>query len=250
MKIHTIRFLIIFLTALPFYGHAQTNRDTALIVLENLMNKYHNTDYLSFDQEYTYMEDSKPNLVLDSMRGNVQMNKGNYHLILGNTETIHNDRYNVILFKDDSLIYISKPSVGKIMANPIGILDSMLIKEKSIDISVVQKRKLEIVVLNFPDGMGYKTAEFIVDEKTGYLLHVKYRVNALQMLDPASKIAAANTSLANEWGTVQSRYYKYAKGTFDDNEFDEKKYFIKDGTEFKPTGTYKQYKIFLASPGL
>jgi len=243
-------FLLIFFAGLPFLNYAQASKDSAIILFKNVIENYQNTHYLSFNIEYTYTEDEKPNIAAETIQGQMKMNKENYHLILGNTETIHTDKYNITLFKDDSLIYISKASVGKITANPVSMLDSMLIKIKNIEISLTHKRKVQTIVLDFPKGMNYKTATFMIDEKTKYLLQVSYRLNALEMVDAAARNSEARDSLANEWGMVQSYYSGYETGKFDDNEFDEKKYFTKNGKEFKPTEAYKQYKIFLASPGL
>jgi hypothetical protein len=248
MKKYSIQFLIIFFTGLPFLCNAQTNKDSAIILFKNLIDKYNHTDYLSYRLEYTYREDSNPKVVLDSIRGYVMMSKENYHLVLGNTETIHNDKYNIILFKEDSLMYISKSSVGSI--NPVSILDSMFTKIKGIEILLTDKKRAQLITLNFPDGMDYKSAEYFIDGKTGYLLRIRYKVNAIQMLNPADRSNAANTLLANKWGIVQCLYSKHETGKFTDNEFDDKKYFIKEASEFKPTDAYKKYKIFLASPGL
>jgi hypothetical protein len=245
-----INILIALLAFLPIAGYSQTNKDSALTILTRLVDKYNNTDYLSFNIEYTYRDDAKPTVVLDSLFGGVRMNKESYHLVLGNTETIHNKVYNLILFKEDSLMYISKSLVGKIASNPVSVLDSMLTKIKDVEISLTIRKNVQIITLNFPEGMDYKSAEFVIDEKTGYLLRARYKVNEIEMLDPMARNNTNNMALINKWGIVQSHYSRYQTGAFNNGEFDEKKYFIKTGTDFKPTDAYKQYKIFLASPGL
>jgi hypothetical protein len=252
MKNINTKLIAILIAILPVMGYAQTaaNKDSALALFKEMINTYRRAGYLSFQLEYTYKNAANPEVVLDSINGQVKMNKDNYHLLLGNTETIHNDKYNVTLYKQDSLIYVSKSSIEKNIINPVSIIDSMLTKIHNIDISLTSKRNLQIISINFPDSTNYKSAEFVIDKKNGYLFQVRYKVNITQMLGHSENNNPKGASQESKWGLIRTRYYNYKVNTFDDSEFDDKKYFIKKGSEFKPTDLYKHYKIFIATPGI
>jgi hypothetical protein len=228
---------------------AQNNKDSAMEIFKTLSSKYANEKYLSFDINYSYRSESDMSVIIDSLSGKIRVNEKKYHVKLGNTEMICDNNYNVILFKEDTLMYLTKPSSSGV-SNPVLLLDSMFQKIPNITTSLAETKDEQLVTINFPKGMDYRQAQFFINKRTGYLKKIKYVVKSTQLLSAASKSQTSNSSLQNEWGVVESDFYNYSKGQFNDSEFDSNKYFKKDGTEYKPTDAYRQYKIFIGSPGL
>ncbi|HTB51798.1 MAG TPA: hypothetical protein VK718_03410 [Ferruginibacter sp.] len=247
MKKNSRVSLIIILLMFPFIVQAQANKDSAINLFRETSNKYNGMHYLSFRMDYSYRNDANPKVLLDSLMGEVMVNGDNCHIILGNTETIRNNDYNIMLFKEDTLMYISKPKI--ITLNPITILNNLITQLSNEDVSLVIKRSLGIITINFPIGNDYKKIEFFINLKSGYLIKVRYIVKATQLINEEDR-PLADKDIQNEWAIVECNYDNYKVGAFNDSEFDVKKYFIKDGKEYKPTEAYKQYKIFIASPGL
>jgi hypothetical protein len=247
-KYSTNILVVLFVILLPFIGYAQTNKDSAMNIVKELCNKYNTSKYLSFKVDYSYRNEDNPEVLQDSLAGQVKINENNYHIVLGNTETIRNNNYNVMLFKEDTLMYISKPASSNL--NPLSVMDSLLNQISNMDVSLTKTRWQNIITINYPEGGDYKKAQLFIDIKSGYLVRIKYIVRIALLINPSDRAAVSNNSIQNNWALIESAYSQYQQSAFNDSEFDDKRYFIKDGKEYKPTEAYKQYKIFTASPGL
>ncbi|MBI3883692.1 MAG: hypothetical protein HY305_05645 [Sphingobacteriales bacterium] len=249
LKLYNTIALLLSLMMQPFAGHSQSSsREEALNAYRQLFNTYQHIDYLSLEQDCTYKLLSKPNEVVDTLRSHLKMHHNNYHLILNNTETIQNAEYTVALFKEDSVMHISKAKPNPLFA--IDLVDTMILKMEGLDVTMQTKRKQQTITINYPDGMDYKTVQFLINKSTGYLTSTKYVVKAKLLMSPEEIEEATKTPEANEWGVIDNRFTHIETGKFDDSEFDMSKYFIKTGKEFKVTEAFKQYKIFIGSPDL
>jgi hypothetical protein len=249
-KYSSYRMALMLLIVLPFTGYAQVSNDSAIHFFKKFCSTYSNVDHLGFKIKYSYANELAPSVVLDSLHGEIKMNKQNCHVVLGNMETISNNNYSVILFKEDSIMYLSKPQPISALYNPASMADSFFTKTRGLNISIEKNESSIILTMHFPEGMDYKTAEFTIDSVTGYLQKVKYQIKATDLLDPSAKAIADNSPMKDEWAIVESEFYDYTTGEFGDTEFDDTRYFTKEGTEYKTTDAYKQYKIFKASPNL
>jgi hypothetical protein len=249
-KYNTYRSVLLLLMIFPFIGKGQVSTDSAISFFRKVCKTYSNVNYLSFKIRYTYANESYPAVVLDSLQGKIEMNKENCHMQLGTTETISNTNYNIILFKEDTLMYLSKPQSGTASFSRFSLIDSFFLKTKGLAVSMITHKGLIILTINFPAGMDYKKIEYSIDSATYYLRKVKYLVKTTDLLDPAAKAVADNGPMNDQWAIVESSFDNYATGQFNDTEFDDAKYFKKEGTEYKTTDDYRQYKIFKASPNL
>jgi hypothetical protein len=242
MRKYIIGIVLISLIGSPFISHAQSNEDSAINIFKELCTKYKNADHLSFRLHYSYRNEinQRP---LDSLMGNVMINKNDYHVQLGNTEIIHNSNYNIMLFKDDSLMYLTKSDSVKTVSNPVSLIDTMLLKIKGLNIFLSKNQWNQLITINFPAGMDYKQIIFFIDTKTGYLTKTKYVLKA-SLIENNNHTALGTSKGLNEWVIVETILNHYQNNTFGDNEFDDKKYFTKEEGGYRTTSAYKGYKIF------
>lgn len=216
---------------------------------KRMQDVYKNAGAISYRLHYTYANESTPAVILDSLSGEVDMNGNNYHSILDSTETITNERYAIILFKKDRLMYLARPSKNQAAFNALSMLDSTLAAIQGLQCIVSTTNDARVVTLQFPPQMKYKKIKFIEDTLTGYLREIKYVVKANQLLDPQVAKTAGNAGY-DEYGIVDVQLLEYRKNAVDNSFFNENVFFHKEGKEYKTTQAYKDYKIFLGTPNL
>jgi hypothetical protein len=222
----------------------------ALQVFRSMMDKYQGASTLSFKLDYRYSNETRPGKVLDSLSGNVTISKAKYHYVFDSTETIQNETYNIILFKEDKMMYISGSgnSVGE--SDPLAIMDSTLWQIHGIDCSVERSKKSKVLTLIFPQGYSYKKMEFDIDSATGLLSKVSYIVKTTMMTGSQNKSAPIDRSIYDEYALVQAKFSNYNTKAVDGTQFDEKNFFTRNGKDFTVTERYKDYKILIGSVNL
>jgi hypothetical protein len=245
------RLYVIVMMLLSAHAEAQISTDSAMGLLKKMSIVYANTPYLGFDMTYKYMNESAPSDVIDSLSGRIELNKRDYRFSLGTTQSICNKNYNIILFGEDTLMYIVKPSSQQPFA-ALALLDSMMLKVQGLDIREDISGGNILLKIMFPQGMLYKTLEYKIDAATGYLRQSKCVMKASALAGTSFQTPGLGKPgmQGDDWGIVESVYFNYQTGQFDDNEFDASRYFTKEGTQFKTTPAYSRYKIFLGSPNL
>jgi hypothetical protein len=248
MKNRKLVFILMIMVVSFNNTYGQSNKDSAIAVFKKLHDRYTNIAYLSFDIAYYYSNLSNPNLLVDSLKGKAEINKVNNHLVLGNTEIITNNKYNIILFKEDTLMYLSKPQNSSV-TNPVSVIDSLLKTLSKLDVALSQKKGVQVVTISFPKGSSYEKAVFSIDEK-GFLRKTVYILKSNLLLSAPDQASAEARPSQDEWGVLECKFYNYQTGKFNNTVFQESRYFKKDIAGYKATDEFKQYKIFIASPGL
>jgi len=229
---------------------AQTKDSTALIIdeLKQIQKAYTQSSSLSFNMQYRYANESKPFVILDSVSGKIEMQNGNCHYIMDSIETIKNGRYSIILFKENNMMYLSKPVEADQGQNPLMMLDSALIKSPGMLYSVKQSTSIKQITLLFPKGMMYKKIDFFIDNKTGFLSKAIYLMKTQLLMDDQNE--NIDKKQYDEYARVELNITQYSTATIDPSVFDEQKYYTKQGKDFKTTESFKQYKIFIGSLNL
>jgi len=225
---------------------------TARIVeqFRNMSDTYKKAGTLSYAMKYTYANESTPASILDSLTGNVEINTSGYRCVIDSTETISNDRYAIMLFKKDKVMYLSKPSKNQAAFDALSMMDSTLAAIPGLKGSIALNNNERIITLSFPAGNKYKEIRITADTTTGYIKQARYIVKTEQLLDPQLSKASVPLTGYDAYAIVDLKLYDYTKKTSDSSIFDEKTFFHKEGKEYKTTEAYKDYKIFLGTPNL
>ena len=154
----------------------QNDKQKVAEILRDVSINYSRPGSLGFDISYRYANEQQPDISLDSLKGSFKISGDQYWYSLDNTEGIGNKEYIVMLFKEDEIMYLTKPSVS-IMQNPVALIDSILIDNDSIQAQLNITSRQKRIKMDFMPGMKYKTIEYEID-LSGYITKMKCVVQA------------------------------------------------------------------------
>ncbi|TDX02418.1 hypothetical protein [Dinghuibacter silviterrae] len=236
-----ICFALLALTA--FRGYSQPLDPAATALLEKVHHAYTRPDYLSFRVDYTYANDDQPGQPLERLSGEAEMDKGRSRFLIEGVETVSTEQYSVEVLPDAKLIYLSKaPRPG--LLDPVNALDSALAHVKGLQASVTDK---SVLVLRFPPGMMYSQIRLVIDPGTGLIKEALYDISTTGLLEKDQLDAPGHQAPYKDKGQVHVLFSGYAHGRFTDALFDPSRFFTRSGNTVQPSGSYKDYRIFLAS---
>ncbi|SEN26981.1 hypothetical protein SAMN04488505_109113 [Chitinophaga rupis] len=201
----------------------------------------------SFNIYYTYSNEHTPGKVLDSLNGKMELSGESYRYVLGNTETIHNKRYTVVLFKEDKLMYVAVSDSSQKQANPLLPVKESLERTGVSGCEITHKGSQKLAQISFKEGVPYKYMELTLDTLSQRLLSMRYIVKTALLMDAQD---TAPGSEYDEYAIVRAVLNNYKQLPADARRFDEQQFFSREGNELKVTPAYKEYKIFIGSPNL
>jgi hypothetical protein len=250
MKVLRTGLMILCSLAIRHSVSAQEVNDTAKLFAEmKSLQGVYQQKALSFDVKYTYASELHPATLLDSLSGHIEMAGGKYYYQLANTEMTANEKYVITLFKDDKIMYLSKP----MSLNAADPLEQMRVSMKTAGVnrcSITEKGKVKSILVGFKEGGPYKELQMDFDKASGNLLSMKYILKTTLLMEATGGANAEAPEEYGEYAIVQSNYINYRQLSAETNQFDNTKFFYKEGNEFKPTAAYSEYKIFVGSPYL
>lgn len=224
--------------------------ESVIGLLKQMRAGYDSIANLSFDVAYTYSKQNTPAEVLDSLSGRMQVSNHRYHWNISNTEMIANDKYVVMLFKEDKLMYITKPAQQTINnLDPFARFDSSLFLMKGLQCSVEKKKNIVNISLHFPDSSSYKQIGLSIDQKTGFMISTLFIIKP-EALKQFGDFDSEDLKGGNSCVRIEARYFNYSKEIIEDTVFSEDSYFKKTGTAFTTAEPYNDFKIFIGSPNL
>jgi hypothetical protein len=227
---------------------AQEKNDTArLFATMKELQQMYKQKAISFDIRYTYASELHPGVELDSLAGHMDVSGKNYHYLLSGTEMTANERYVVTLFKEEKIIYLSKP-----LSAPVDPVQQMWLSMQTIGVtscSFPETATVKAINIGFKAGSPYKEMQMDFDKKTGYLMEMRY-VLKTEMLMASGEGAEDAAAEYGEYAVVRCTYANYKTLSPRPDMFDERKFFYKDGNEYKSTGAYSEYKVFVGAPNL
>lgn len=213
------------------------------------MKSFYEAHPLSFEIKYTYANEHDPARVLDSLSGRVEMSGASYHCWLDSVETIRNDRYNIVLFKEDRIMYLTSAATSA-AANPLQMMQAALKQTGVSNCEVLYNGSNRVIRMFFREGAPYRQMEMTIDTTSGYLLNTRCIVKTALLMDPSDNSDTAPAGEYDEYAIVQARFEHYHPISANTAGFDERFFFYKDGGEFVTTPAYKEYKIFVGTPNL
>ena len=226
----------------PAYGVSPETK----ALLEKVQQAYRQPAYLGFHVFYQYANEAQPDHPVDTLSGEVEMDKARSRTILGETETLVTERYALQILPEDKVIYLSKPT-RPTMIDPVGALDSVWTQLQSLHTEISKDGPMEKFSIFFPPGGAYTRIMMTIDTQSGYLSEITYDVYTAGFVDRDQLDRPGHAGPYQAKGQVTVRFTHYRHGTFGETAFDTGNYFTRVGDQFEPAGQYKDYHIFLAS---
>jgi hypothetical protein len=230
-------------------SYAQESIDTTRLFAEfKKMRTVYQAKGLSFDIRYTYASEKQPDQILDSLNAHIDMLEDKVHYQIDSTETISNGRYNIALFKEDKIMYLSKGTTLSTV-DPIQQIRSIIGDGAITGCTINDEGKLRSIRLQFGENGACREMLMTIDNTTGYMVMMRYIVKTELLLDGKGADSDIE-ALYGRYAIVNSVYNQYKPFAPESRFFDEGRFFYKEGDEFKPTALFSEYKIFAGSPGL
>jgi hypothetical protein len=241
--------LLIFLLMpwLFVHGFAQDAKNKVVEELRTVAAKYQNSTSLSFNVMYRYAQEESPSVFLDSLKGQFTLNGKRFAYTIDQTQTFFDGEYVLVIYKDDSLMYLSKPLQQEtIVSSPFMMLDSLL-KKNNLQCTWEEKENVKNATLFFPGDSQIKSITYEIDKTSGYLNKIVQVVNSAQLYDPE---VAASLADQHRFSIVEMIFNNYAKNSSGNDLFNLKQYVKKEGAVYRAQFPYQSYKVFLANPNL
>jgi hypothetical protein len=226
--------------------YAQDEKKQALGLLQQLAATFKNTAQLSFDVQYKYAAEEAPAVYLDSLNGHFKLSGNRYWYDLDNTEAICTSDYLIMLFREDNVMYLARPTATGIN-NPVALIDSFLLNNANITCHLTGNKQWNIISLTFPASYPCRKMEYYIDKETGWLVKTVNVVRSEELYEPAARSLIEG---AITYAIVEAWYTNYRKDGFDNHVFDNDRYFKKQGMEYVTVAPFDTYKIFLGTPNL
>jgi len=231
----------------PFLRAQPPEKQRAMEALRSLSDRYRNYKNLSFNISYRYSSEDKPGIYLDSLKGAFSMSGSRYRYVIDSTEFMGSAALTLVVYKQDKVLFLSKTPAVPQAGNPIALLDSIVLKNDSVNCRLTETKELQKIQLSFTAGSAMKQLEYTIDRKSGLVSRITQVVPAKQLYDPSvSSLVEGNASYA----IVEILFMNYREGGFEERELDLGRYIKKEGAQYVPVAPYESYKIFLATPDL
>ena len=228
---------------------AQENTTAVKPFLEKLQQAYRNASRLGFHVRYRYANARQPGKYIDSLAGEIQLDKNRSRFVIDGTETVVTDKYSINILNDSKVIYLSTAK-GPSMMDPAGLLDSVMVHLKGIEIARATRDGLDWLTIDFPPGQVYTRIRMGIDVQSGYIRQMSYDVHTAGWLDQDQIDKPGHPAPYQAEGHVDIAFSHYQQGSFSDTLFNEGNFFYKTDGRYIPAGKYKDYNIFLASSNL
>jgi hypothetical protein len=228
---------------------AQENATAVKPFLEKLQQAYRNASRLGFRVKYRYANARQPGKYIDSLAGEIQLDKNRSRFVIDGTETVVTEKYSINILNDTKVIYLSTAKSPSMM-DPAGLLDSVIVHLKGVEVTRATRDGLDWLTIDFPPGQAYTRIRMGIDVQSGYIRQMSYDVHTAGWLDQDQIDKPGHPAPYQTEGHVDIAFSHYQQGSFSDTLFNEGNFFYKTDGRYIPAGKYKDYNIFLASSNL
>jgi len=245
-------FLMMLMGGLLIHASASATDTTGTVkqFMEKTQQAYRSAAYLSFHVLYQYANKNQPDNYIDTMSGEVAIDKNRMRFLLEEMETVTNDKYTIQVIKDEKLIYLSTPRPAQ-LTDPVSMLDSVLLHLNGVQAQVTRNKGIATLNIIFPPGQTYKTMTMTINESTGYFQKVVYELYTGGLVEKDQIMQPGNSGQYQSEGRIEIVFSQYRQRQFTDALFDEGRYFTRLAQgKYEPSEQYKDYRIFLASSKL
>jgi len=249
------QLILLFLIPVAIAGrsqHAERATGTA-DSLGNFIRKvktaYEKAAYLDFQVKYRYANAGRPGEYIDSLLGEVEMDKGRSRVVIDGMQSVQTDRYSINVLTDNKIIYLAAAGHGA-GQNPVGVLDSAFARIKVIGAHVQHRDAEDALVIDFPPGQSYSRIEMDIDSRSGFFRRIVYSVSTAGLVAADMIESPGHPAAYQSKGQIEILFSAYRRGHFDDHVFSEDQFFTKTAGRYLPAGQFKDYQIYTASTNL
>jgi hypothetical protein len=227
----------------------QPGTDPGIEQLKKMNDQYKKCSYLQFDMDFRYSTESAPDKYLDSMKGVAKISGNHYSYILGNTELIKTEEYLVSIFSEEKIMQLVKlrrsDSSSPMDANGINTtlinaLDSMQ-QRKLVTITSTEVSGLVKITVQFSDHPSWKSVEYVIRKSDGFLDRTVIIAKMEEMLGPGLQ----EMELVDGYAIIETIFSNYSSQSPDTASLQGSRYFTRNGDQFEPADTYKEYRIMV-----
>lgn len=230
----------------PLQAQDQAAVEDAVASLKYIREAGKSSPY-GFDIKYTYANESKPSVILDSLDGSIAIAGNNYYCRMDSTESIRGDQYNIIVFHEDKLMLLAIARSDSAI-DPISNMQTMIVKSGAEKCNVSRRKSVKTIDITFLPGSPCKNLVMQIDTAAHHLLSVEYLLKSTLLLDPAAQQENSLPAGYDEYALVRTTFFNYHPLKLEEKRFKEEQYFYKEGAEFKPANAFSDYQVVLSTP--
>ena len=228
---------------------AAAQQEAAKAFLLKAQQAYREAAYLGFRVKYVYTNAGEGAMAMDSLSGEMQLDKGRCRILMDGTETLVTGKYVIQVMEDDKAIYLSAAGKATPM-DPTQLLDSAFKQLAGVQAALSSEGSWKVLTLRFPPGKMYTYIRMVMDPGTGYLLQMSYGIHTASLVEGDQIDRPGHPAPYRKEGHIDMFLSNYEHGRFGDGLFDEKNFFTRVSGQIEPAARYREYHIFLASSNL
>jgi len=238
-------FAVSLILSVTVQSFGQTDPKTQAVQrLQDLAANYRKADHLSFKVTYRYSSELRPASFLDSLTGSFKLNGNSFWYGIDNAEFLGNDSINIAVFNQDKVIYVNGKSIVNQSANPLAMIDSVLLNNQYNSASITSVAGVDDLVINFQTGFQFKKVEYFIDSKSGLIKRMIGIIKSQEMYDPAVQPLFDKNQA---YGILDISFTNYQTASFTDQALSPGKYFVKMNGNYQGLGAYSSYQILIGS---
>lgn len=202
--------------------------------------------HMSLDICYTYANEHQPDVLIDSLKGTIQLSGGNYRSELGNTLSVKNSRYSIIVFREDKLLYVSgaAPADSGAAVLPVQLITSAVKQAGVQECKVTARKDTTTIRFQFPENMAYRYMEIKLDNRSGRIQEIQYLMKSTMISQTES-----TDGIAFEPYALVKTYFRYRDNVpVAASVFDEQQFFTRNANTLVPAAAYSNYEVFIGTP--
>jgi len=225
----------------------QDEKQQVLREFATLINTYYAASSVEFDITYRCSREETPGEYLDSLSGKFKMSGQRYWYRVDSMETIGNKDLVVVLFREDQVMYLSRPGQLARSNNPLAMLDSFFMDNDEYEYAVTDMQQEKKITLTSKKQDAVRKIEYFISRETGLLTRMHNTVNAGLLYDETVRQAMEP---ANTYVVIEMLFDNYRVNRAGADIPDAANYFKKEGQQYVTLPPYHMYKIFIGSPNL
>jgi hypothetical protein len=250
VRFEAVVFMILSLVGLDSASAlAQTGNNEARAFIAKVQDAYKQAAYLGFKLRYQYANAGSPTSPIDTIAGEVQMDKARCRFVLDGTETLVTDKYIIQVMPEEKAMYLSGvKNASKV--NPVKLLDTVFTQMEGVRTTISTENRSSVLTMDFPAGGMYSRIRMEVEPVTGYFKRIIYYLYTKTLVGTEMIERPGHPGLYAPEGTVEMIFSEYERGRFGDDVFDDRKFFTRSAGKVELTGRFQDYHIFLADSNL